>query len=297
MRRHLPTIASLRAFEAAARHLSFTKAAIELNLTQTAISHQIKTLEGLLGVRLFVRDPEGIQLTDIGRDYLSTISPAMFEIMAATNRVGDAAQENVLRVACLGTFAIKSLIPNLSKFRKRHPGIILRLTTLKSFEDIVRHDYDVAIRYGDGQWPRTLADKIADEEVFPICSPKLLNADPPLRCVEDLRQHTIIRTESAVLRDYWDLWLETAGSKPMKFFDEIYCDSLATTIQAAMDGLGVALTRASVTKVDLASGRLVEPFAVRFRCAFEGYYVVTFPEFADLHKVKAFRSWALGGFA
>jgi LysR family transcriptional regulator, glycine cleavage system transcriptional activator len=296
MKRHLPSITSLRAFEATARHLSFTRAAIELNLTQTAVSHQIKTLEGLLGVRLFVREPNGVQLTDTGRDYLSAISPAMFEIVSATNRVGDAVSENILHVACLGTYAIKCLIPNLSKFRMRYPDITLRMTTLKSFEEIVRHNYDVAIRYGDGRWPRMLADKIADEEIFPICSPTLLNSDRPLRHLDDLRRHTIIRTESPVLRDYWDLWVETAGGKSMEFSNEISCDSLATTIQAAMDGLGVALARSSVTKVELASGRLVEPFTVRFPCAFEGYYVVTFPELADLHKVKAFRSWVLGGY-
>src|SRR5918998_2346871 len=126
MRRNLPSTASLRAFEAAARHLSFTRAALELNLTQTAVSHQVKSLEDLLGVTLFLRERQGIRLTDVARDYLEAIRPALFGISAATERAMDSNKENVLTVACLGTFAIKCLIPNLGKFRERNPDIALR---------------------------------------------------------------------------------------------------------------------------------------------------------------------------
>lgn len=293
MSRRFPSITGLRAFEAAARHLSFTRAALELNLTQTAVSHQIKTLERLLGAHLFSRERDGIHLTEAGQDYLAAIRPAMFEISAATNRVGDKRNENVLRVACLGTFAIKCLVPKLREFRARHPKISIRLTTLRSFEELVRHDYDVAIRYGNGQWPRVLADQISSEEVFPICSPRLVNGSPGLHKLDDLRFHTIIRTESDVLRDYWPLWLETAGCKTMEFSQEITCNSLATTIQAAMDGLGVALARSTITKDELQSGRLVEPFKARLPCGAEGYYVTALPELAALQKVKFFREWVL----
>lgn len=287
---------SLRAFEAAARHLSFTRAALELNLTQTAISHQIKTLEQMLGTRLFSRDRDGIHLTDIGRDYLAAIRPAIFGISNATDRVADIQNENILRVACLGTFAIKCLVPKLREFRKRYPNISIRLTTLRSFEELVRHDYDVAIRYGDGQWPRMLIDRISAEEVFPICSPALMKSPPGLRSPDDLQFYTIVRLESDVLRDYWSLWLEAAGCKSLQFSQEITCNSLSTTIQAAMDGLGVAMARSSVTKDDLATGRLVEPFEVRLPCTSEGYYVTVFPEQADLHKVKSFRNWIVEAF-
>ena len=295
-RRRFPSLMSLRAFEAAARHQSFTRAAVELNLTQTAISHQIKTLERLLGARLFSRDRSGIHLTDIGREYLAEIRPAIFGISTATDRVGDVRNENILRVTSLGTFAIKCLVPKLRDFRELFPKISIRLTTVTSFEETARQDYDVAIRYGDGQWPRMLADRISVEEVFPICSRALLEAAPGLRSPEDLRFHTVIRTESEVLRDYWALWLEAAGCKSLRFSQEITCNSLATTIQAAMDGLGVALARSTVTKEDLLRGRLVEPFKIRLACAAEGYYVVTYPELADLQKVKSFRKWILAAF-
>jgi len=294
--RRFPSLMSLRAFEAAARHLSFTRAALELNLTQTAISHQIKTLERLLGTRVFSRDRDGIHLTDIGRDYLAAIRPAIFDISNATDHIGDIRNENILRVACLGTFAIKCLVPKLRDFRKLFPNISIRLTTLRSFEELLRHDYDVAIRYGGGQWPRVLADRITVEEAFPICSPALMKSTPGLRSPDDLQFHTVIRTESDVLHDYWSLWLEAAGCKSLKFSQEVTCNSLSTTIQAAMDGLGVALARSSVTKEDLSSGRLVEPFKIRLSCAAESYYVVTFPELVDLRKVKSFRNWILETF-
>ena len=220
----------------------------------------------------------------------------MFEIAAATGRIGDIRNENILRVACLGTFAIKCLVPKLREFRDRFPKISIHLTTLRSFEELLRHDYDVAIRYGNGQWARMLSDRITEEEVFPICSPTLLKQKPGLRTPADLRFYTIIRTESDVLRDYWQLWLETAGEKTTEFEQEITCNSLATTIQAAMDGLGVALARSSVTKDDLSSGRLVEPFKIRLPCTAEGYYVVTSPELAELQKIKSFRKWVLEAF-
>jgi LysR family transcriptional regulator, glycine cleavage system transcriptional activator len=296
MIKRLPSLTSLRAFEAAARHLSFTRAALELNLTQTAISHQIKTLERLLGAVLFSRDRNGIHLTTFGNEYLSTIKPALFQISIATTRAGYSRNENVLRIASLGTFAIKCLVPKLHKFRKKYPKISIHLTTTTSFRELLQHDYDIEIRYGSGDWKNMSADRISEEEVFPICSPRLLKSGSGLRTPDDLRFHTIIRTESDVLRDYWQLWFETARSKPVEFANEITCNSLSTTIQAAADSLGVALARSTVTKDDLAAGRLVEPFGIRLACPAEGYYVVVSPEFAELQKVKAFRNWILETF-
>ena len=295
MRRHLPSITGLRAFEAAARHLSFTRAAIELNLTPTAISHQIKNLEDLLGAALFVRDRNVIHLTSLGADYLHSIAPAIFEICAATDRAADANKQNILRVACLNTYAVKCLIPNLKIFRTSHPDITLRLSTWVSFEHMVRHDYDVGIRYGSGDWPRMHAEKIANEEIFPVCSPMLLRSPPGLRKPENLQAYTIIRTETRILHDDWRLWLERAGTEIKDFPDEIACDSLSASLQAAIDGLGVALARSSVVKGDLATGRLVEPFDIRLSCILEGYYLVASAEAMVLPKVKAFRDWILAG--
>lgn len=292
MRKPLPSIMSLRAFEAAARHQSFTRAAAELNLTQTAISHQIKNLEDLLRVPLFIRKRNVIRLTDVGHKYLDSVRVAITQITVATNRVVDANRGNVLNVACMTTFAVKCLIPHLKDFRQLHPDIQLRISTVVSFDLLQYHDYDVAIRYGTGEWRGFVAKKIAAEEVFPVCSPRLLKSGPKLRRPEDLRLHTVIRTSSFALRDEWPIWLEQAAVPDLEFADEIACDLLFPSIQAAVDGLGVVMGRTAVVSADLASGLLVEPFSIRLQSA-ACYHVVSPVERADMAMVKVFRDWIM----
>lgn len=288
----LPSIMSLRAFESAARHQSFTRAAAELNLTQTAISHQIKNLEELLRTPLFIRKRNMIRLTEAGHKYLDSVRAAISQIRAATDRITDANRGNVLNVSCLTAFAVKCLIPNLKDFRKRHPDIQLRIGTVVSFELLQHHDYDVAIRYGTGEWRGFVAEKIADEEVFPVCSPRLLKSVHKLRRPEDLRHHTVIRTSSFALIDEWPMWLELAGAPDVKFPDEIACDLLFPSIQAAVDGLGVVMGRTAVVSADLSSGLLVEPFSIRLKSA-GGYHVVSPVEQADKPMVRVFRDWVM----
>jgi LysR family glycine cleavage system transcriptional activator len=283
---------SLRAFEAAARHQSFTRAAAELNLTQTAISHQIKNLEDLLSVPLFVRERNAVRLTDVGHEYLASVRAAITQITAATDRALDTNRGNVLTVACLTAFAVKCLIPHLKDFRRRHPDIQLRIGTVVSFDLLQHHDYDVAIRYGTGEWRGWVAHKIAPEEVFPVCSPRLLKSGPKLRHPADLRQHTVIRTSSFALQDEWPIWLEQAGIPDLEFADEITCDLLFPSIQAAVDGLGVVMGRTAVISADLASGLLVEPFSIRLPTT-AGYHVVSSAERADMPMVRVFRDWVL----
>lgn len=283
---------SLRAFEAAARHQSFTRAAIELNLTQTAISHQIKNLEDLLQLPLFTRHRNAIRLTDAGHEYLASVRSVINQITVATDRVLDANRGNVLSVACLTAFAVKCLIPHLKEFRRRFPDILLRIGTVVSFDLLQHHDYDVAIRYGTGEWRGFVSHKIADEEVFPVCSPRLLKSGFKLRRPEDLRKHTVIRTSSFALRDDWPMWLEHAGVPNLAFADEIACDLLFPSIQAAVDGLGIVMGRTAVVAADLASGLLVEPFSVRLPSA-AGYHVVSPIERANLPMVEAFRDWVM----
>lgn len=292
MRKSLPSIMSLRAFEAAARHQSFTRAAAELNLTQTAISHQIKNLEELLRVALFIRKRNVIRLTDVGHKYLDSVRVAITQITAATDRVVDANRGNVLNVACLTTYAVKCLIPHLRDFRRRNPDIQLRVGTVVSFDLLQHHDYDVAIRYGTGEWRGFVSEKIGEEEVFPVCSARLLKSGPKLRRPEDLRLHTVIRTSSFALRDEWPMWLELAGVPDVEFADEIACDLLFPSIQAAVDGLGVVMGRTAVVSADLASGLLVEPFSIRLPSA-AGYHVVSPVERADMPIVKVFREWVM----
>jgi LysR family glycine cleavage system transcriptional activator len=295
MRRVLPSLTSLRAFEAAARHQSFTRAAAELNLTQTAISHQIKNLEDLLQIALFTRDRSAVRLTDTGHEYLESVRDVINQITAATDRVIDKNRGNVLNVACLTAFAVKCLIPHLGDFRRRHPDIVLRIGTVVSFDLLQHHDYDVAIRYGSGGWRGFVSHKVGPEEVFPVCSPRLLRSGRKLKCPADLCQHTIIRTSSFALRDEWPQWLELAGVPNIEFADEIACDLLFPSIQAAADGLGIVMGRTAVVAMDIANGALVEPFDIRMPTN-SGYHVTSPVERAEMPTVSVFRDWLLDRF-
>lgn len=294
-RHYLPSLASLRAFEATARHLSFTRAAIELNLTQTAVSHRIKSLEGLLGAKLFVREGGNVRLSDVGHEYLSSVRAAITTISSATGRAMDYDRANVLTVMCMVNFALKYLIPNLQDFRKKYPGITLRIGTVASFDSLIRHDYDVALRYGTGDWPGFMSQRIAPEECFPVCSPKLLKSGPRLRTPEDLRHHTVIRSASHLLGDEWSEWLDAAGIKKLVFSDEIMFDFLFASAQAAISGMGVVMGRTSVVSLDLEAGTLVEPFAIRVASA-SGYHVAAKHEVAHRPAVRLFSEWVLDRF-
>lgn len=293
MSRHMPSMRSLRAFEATARHRSFTRAATELNLTQSAISHQIRKLEELVGIQLLERDHSQVTLTDAGSDYLSSARAALTEIQIATDRAIDRQRGDILTIACLGTFALKALFPNLSGFIAQHPEIGLRVRTIVAHEQeaVSVQDYDVSIQYGvRGDWPELEADKIVDEQLFPVCSPSIAAR---LHVPSDLERQTIIRTASPlILRDDWPLWLEKAGIPNNEFAAEINCDLLYPSYQAAIEGLGVAMGRSAVVKNDLINGRLVEPFSIRLNSSL-GYYLVMAPQRVKLEKVRLFRLWAL----
>jgi LysR family glycine cleavage system transcriptional activator len=294
-RQYFPSLASLRAFEATARHLSFTRAAMELNLTQTAVSHRIKSLEDLLGAKLFVREGSNVKLSDVGHDYLSSVRSAITTISSATSRAMDYERDNVLTVMSMVNFALKYLIPNLHDFRRKHPGITLRIGTVASFDSLIRHDYDVALRYGTGDWLGFTSQRIAPEECFPVCSPQLLKSGPRLRTPEDLRHHTVIRSGSHLLGDEWSQWLERAGLKKLGFADEIMFDFLFASVQAAISGLGVVMGRTSVVSLELEAGTLIEPFSIRLPSA-SGYHVAAKNETIGRPAVQLFSEWVLDRF-
>ncbi len=182
MSARLPSLNGLRAFEAAARHLSFTLAAAELNVTQTAISHQIKRLEEELGLRLFVRKNRTLALTPKAKDYLPGVRAAFNDLRLATDRLRRKDEDNVLTVSTLASHAAKWLLPRLSSFQETHPGIDVRITTSTSLVDFGGGDVDAAIRYGRGHWPGVRAQWLMADELFPVCSPALLKGDRPLAC-------------------------------------------------------------------------------------------------------------------
>ncbi|MBR0957865.1 transcriptional regulator GcvA [Bradyrhizobium japonicum] len=292
MTARLPSLNGLRAFEAAARHLSFTLAAGELNVTQTAISHQIRRLEEELGIRLFIRQNRALALTPEARDYLPGVRAAFNDLRLATDRLLRKEDDKVLTVSTLASLAAKWLLPRLTDFQEQHPGIDVHITTSASLVDFQRDNVDAAIRYGRGQWPGVRADWLMADELFPVCSPSLIRGDKPLRRPEDLRNHPLLHTSNANSDD-WRLWLTAAGlpadiaRQPGITFDMIFM-----TIQAAIDGIGVAMGRTSYVQDDIAKGRLVVPFKIALP-ADAGFYLVAPEGRREAPKLAAFRQWVL----
>jgi LysR family glycine cleavage system transcriptional activator len=271
--------------------LSFTRAAAELNVTQTAISHQIRRLEEQLGLRLFVRRQRTLVLTNQAQQYLPAVRAAFAELRLATDRLLRADRKAVLTVSCLPSLAAKWLVPRLASFQEAHPDIEVRIATATRVVDFRREEVDLAIRYGDGRWPGLRADWLMAENVFPVCSPTLLGGERPLRQPADLIHHTLLHVN--LYRDEWLLWFRDAGlSTNLAAQPGLTFDLGLMALQAAIDGLGVALGRTPFVEADLAAGRLVQPFdlALPSKAAF---YIVAPEGSADTPKVAQFRDWLI----
>jgi LysR family glycine cleavage system transcriptional activator len=289
MTRRLPPLNALRAFEAAARHLSFTRAADELHVTQTAISHQIRGLEERLGVRLFRRLPRGLLLTEEAQRYLPPVRDAFDRIAAATEQLGAGSSGGRLTVSVLPSFAAKWLVPRLGRFRVAHPDLDLRISASSQLVDFARDDVDVAIRMGRGRYPGLRVDRLFGESMVPVCAPELLTGPQPLRRPGDLRHHVLLHDDD---HTGWQLWLElagVAGVDPRR--GPIFTDS-AMVVQAAAEGQGVAIARRVLAAADLAAGRLVQPFEVSVPHDL-AYYLVSPEATAEQPRIKAFRAWLL----
>ena len=278
----------LRAFEAAARHLSFTHAAQELNVTQTAISHQIRRLEEELGIRLFIRQSRSLALTPQAAEYLPGIRAAFQDLRTATDRLLRKGDDRVLTISTLTSLAVKWLLPRLSSFQEQHPEIDVRITTSTELVDFRTSNVDAAIRYGQGRWPGLDAEWLMAEHLFPVCSPKLLTGERALKRPEDLEHATLLHTSSTI--DDWRLWLTAAGLPAHLSQNRGLTFDLAfMTIQAAIDGLGVAMGHTAYVADDVANGRLVVPFNVSMPSA--GYYFVTPQDRPVASKLNLFREW------
>lgn len=290
MTARLPSLNGLRAFEAAARHLSFTLAASELNVTQTAISHQIRRLEEELGIRLFIRQNRALALTPEARDYLPGVRAAFNDLRLATDRLLRKDEDKVLTISTIASLAAKWLLPRLTDFQESHPGIDVRITTSTSLVDFQRDNVDAAIRYGRGQWPGVRAEWLMADELFPVCSPSLLRRDKPLRQPEDLKDHVLLHTNNG---DDWRLWLTAAGLPTgISRLPGITFDMTFVTVQAAIDGMGVAMGRTSYVQDDIAKGRLVVPFKIALP-ADAGFYLVSPEGRREAPKLAAFRQWMI----
>jgi LysR family glycine cleavage system transcriptional activator len=287
----LPSLNGLRAFEAAARHLSFTRAAAELNVTQTAISHQIRRLEEQLGLKLFVRRNRALALTREAESYLPAVRAAFEDLRRATQRLKRPQRDGLLTLSTLASLAAKWLLPRVVAFQEAHPGLEVRVSASTHLVDFRREEVDMAVRYGRGDWPGLRAHWLMAEDIFPVCSPALLKGPHPLKRPEDLAHHTLLH--ATLSREDWQLWLTAAGlptelaqRRGLTFDQSFMC------IEAAIEGLGVALGRSAFVEADIAQGRLVVPFDVVLP-AEAGFYIVAPEETADDPKIALFRDWLI----
>ena len=289
---HLPSLNGLRAFEASARLLSFTLAAAELNVTQAAISHQIKRLEEQLNVQLFVRQNRALQLTRAAQDYLPAVRAAFEDLRRATERLVRPERQRVLTVSTIASLAAKWLVPRLINFQEAYPDIEVRISTSMREVDLRGEGIDLAIRHGKGDWPGLRADWLMDEDWFPVCSPALMAGNRPLRRPTDLADHTLIHVEH--YKQAWSLWLAAAGA-PAEIAERrgLTFDLIMVALQAAIDGVGVALAGTSFVEVDIAAGRLVAPFDMALPHKEGGFYIVAPEETADLPAIALFRNWLI----
>ena len=297
MARNLPPLNALRAFEAAARHLSFTKAAEELHVTPAAISHQIKALEEQLGVPLFRRLTRALRLTEAGQTALPPMKDGFDKLAEAVDLLRAQEDSGAVTVSLDPSFAAKWLVPRLDRFRAAHPDIDVRLDATDKLTDFQRDNVDLAIRYGSGNYPGLMVERLLSEEIFPVCSPKLLEGPEPLAQPSDLRRHTLIHLDwdsEDVTAPTWRMWLLAAGIHDIDFTRGPVFSMTTLALQAAIEGLGVALASSFLVADDLAAERLVVPFDLSLCDPLDfAYHVVVPKRTVDLPKVVAFKSWLL----
>ncbi|MDX3904990.1 MAG: LysR substrate-binding domain-containing protein [Pigmentiphaga sp.] len=289
----IPPLNALLAFEATARHLSFTKAANELHLTQAAISHQIRSLEDRLGTTLFVRARGKIALTTAGAEYLETVSRLLVELSTATDRVSQGGNEHTLSISCLPTFATECLIPLLPGFRAAYPHLRIQLSTTSVFDAFQINAYDVAIRYGSGKWDGVKCDWLCDEYFFPAMAPCLLEGREDLGARAILADTTWLRTYfTSLYEDDWPEWLVAAELEDVQPRMELGMHMQLTTLAGAVQGLGVVIARTPLVNRALRSGAVVSPFGPRLKSK-SAYYLATPESRYEHQKVACFRHWLL----
>ena len=287
MHRRLPPLNALRAFEAAARHGSFTQAAGELNVTHGAVSRHVRALEAWLGSPLFERHNRRVVLTEAGTGYLAEVGAALDRIALATARQLERGRPRLLRVNALATFTLRWLIPRLSGFQVANPAVEVRLTTSNAPLSELVEPFDVAIRGGPEAWPGLVGRPFLAERRIPVCSPALLGRFPLLE-PKGLRDHTLLH--SATLPGVWPQWLRAAGVPELEPQGSVTLEHFYLTLQAALDGLGVAMGPERLIADDVAAGRLELPFAGPFLPA-RSYHAYVPEPCADDPAVVAFYGW------
>ena len=298
MSKLLPGTRALRTFEAAARHLNFTRAADELGLTPAAVSHQIKEIEDQLDLVLFTRTSRTIRLTEAG----SLLHDASIDALDLLSRAVSRARKmtrgtSLLKVTLDAQFATKWLMRRVDDFRQQKPGIELRFDITYDVRDFERDDVDIGIRFGTGKYPGLAAHRLFENIIIPVCSPALLASGPPLKEPRDLFNHTLAHIEwsrQGVTWPNWSMWMQAAGVDDFDDSRTLVFGSSTDATQAALDGNAVALADFAMVANDLSQGRLVRPFELGIKVAPEFAYFLVYPEASkDDARIIAFREWLL----
>ena len=290
--RRLPPLNSLRAFEATARHLSFSKAADELFVTPAAVSQQVRRLEDWLNVPLFRRLTREIRLTDAGQGAMPLVSEGFDRLADAVLRLTEDDETGILTVTAAPTFAAKWLVPRLASFNERYPDLSVRLDASLGLSDFERDGIHVGIRLGPGGYDGMHEEKLFEETVVPACSPTLMDGDHPIREPADLKHHRLLHADWGTLRDAptWARWFKHVGIKDIDATRGPVFTIENLAIQAAIGGQGVMLVSNIAVEEDLAAGTLVKPFDIVIP-SHSSFWVVTPERTAERPKVVAFRDW------
>ena len=290
MKPQLPPLPWLRAFAAAARHLSFTQAATELNLTQAAISKQVKSLELYLRQPLFIRGPRSLTLTKTGEAYLPKVTDAFDRLAAGTREVFGRRRDAAVTLRCAVSFAVNWLAPRLPDFMARHPGKTIRLISSVWNDAFDKDLCDLDIHYGTGAWPGFTSHRMTWERITPLCAPEVLARLPPRPAPDDLRHHSLLHVLG--YQEGWGIWLNAAGARAVDPGQGLQLDTSLAAFEVAAHGGGIALGRTSLAAKDRAAGRLVAPFALEVPIG-EAFYLLQ-PTTGTAHPdADLFKAWLL----
>jgi LysR family glycine cleavage system transcriptional activator len=289
MKKRLPPLNWLRAFESAARHLSFTDAASELSLTQAAISQQIKALESQLGAALFKRLPRGLELTEPGLAFLPAVHDSVERLAAATDEIFGQGHRKVLTIRFSLVYFSHWLAPRLEHFRALHPDIHLRITS-NIWMGEADMEADLEIRYGTGKWQGLKSERLTWDKLFPVCSPNLPSPARPLIVPSDLGHHELLHVLG--YEEGWGYWLKKAKADHVDYSQGMQFDTLISALKMAELGQGVALARSSLVEAQLASRSLIAPLGAQFETS-EAFYLAYSPHSIINPQANAFASWLI----
>jgi LysR family glycine cleavage system transcriptional activator len=291
MRRPLPPLNALKAFEATARHLSFSKAAAELHVTPAALSHQIRGLEDLLGLRLFHRKSRSIDLTAAARLMYPGVRTAFESLRAAVEQLDRAREDRILVVSASPGLTAKWLVPRIYRFMEKHPDVDTRISASSNYSNFTTDGVDVGIRLSSGNHPDLYVEKLCGEAMLPLCSPRLLEGERPLRTPDDLQHFPLIQIDLPGIVPTWDDWLAVAGVTGVDTSRGLRLNVADHALDAASEGTGVVLGYKLVASRDIGLGRLVSPFGPELPLPGRSYHFVCAKGQEKRPTIKAFRDW------